>query len=152
LSTTRPCPRDKRPYIPSYHHVSLSPDGRRAVWAYGVNTGDEDEPGRAGDHHMTVLDLPSGRELWSLDSARAWAVRFSPDGRRIPAIVRPWNGGNNRPADAAKVFDVESGREAYSFPVGKLLFTGNGSRLVGLGRPDPGATGPLYPLKVWDLE
>src|SRR5262249_25883846 len=43
LTLRRPCPRDPRPQMGAYHSVALSPDGRRAAWAFGL-TGDANDP------------------------------------------------------------------------------------------------------------
>jgi hypothetical protein len=112
---------------------------------------DARHPERAGDHRLTVLDLPSGKELWSLDPCAGGLIQFSPDGRRLTAFASSPSDGKQPPSAGIKVLDTESGREIYRFATKNLQFASNGNQLVRLGQPDRGASAPPRPLKVWDL-
>jgi serine/threonine protein kinase/WD40 repeat protein len=147
FATNRPCRSDKRVLVAAVHQVTLSPDGRRAAWVYGLAWGASTEPEGDLGTRLTIVDLPSGKDLWSQDLYIAGTLRFSPDGRWLACggVVPRLNG--KKPANVTiKVLDVETGREVYSFPGGAVLlnFSGDSSRLVCLG------TGPSF--RVWNLK
>ena len=109
------------------------------------------EPEEGVGVRLTLMDLPSGKDLWSKDLFAAGQLRFSPDGRQL-AAGSVWSLPDAKKAvrPTVKVLDVETGRELYSFPGGAVLlnFSGDGRRLVGLGGLSP--DGPSW--KVWDLQ
>ncbi len=151
FATKRPCRSDKRVLVVPVHEVVLSPDGRRAAWLYGLAWGANTEPEGELGVRLTLIDLPSGKDLWSQDLYCTGYLRFSPDGRRLAASGVLSVSDAKKPANmTVKVLDVESGRDQYTFPggAGFLNFSGDGSRLVALGGLSPaGAT-----WKVWDLK
>jgi serine/threonine protein kinase/WD40 repeat protein len=151
FTTTRPCPLDKRMMAP-LHTLALSPDGRRVAWWCGVSPGETGMPGGASAARLRVIDLTVGTELWSRDVPLVDWAAFSPDGRRLAAVLPPSPFREDSPA-AVKVLDAGSGHEVYSFPVscGFLFFTADGTRLVGLGSQTGPAGHRSYPLRVWDL-
>src|SRR5262249_54249738 len=141
---TRPTPPDTRILIQPAHLVALSPDGRRVAWAYGTAWGASTELERVGVH-LTVIDLTSGKDLWSqeLHSVNS-RIEFSQDGHWLAAHVRPKGAEKNSPTVGVKIFEILSGREVHAFPIegcGDLHFSADGSRLVGRSSS----------LKVWDL-
>jgi WD40 repeat protein len=104
---------------------------------------------RGASGTVKLLDVPTGKELHSLDGHRfngVLSLAFSPDGRRLASAAYS-------PADAeaeVKLWDVSGGRELLTLPAkgrGRLAFSADGHRLsyvsgVGESR-DAG-------VKVWD--
>jgi WD40 repeat protein len=155
LTLTRPCPRDRRPSHQANHAVVLSPDGRRAAWAYGLGkwNGRDAAPGS----RLCAVDVATGRELWSrpLDQF-AGTFWFSPDGRRLATCFPSFADGGKPLQDTIRFLDVESGREVHSVPTGAgvgsgVFFVQRGDHLVGLMVSDPFAAAPSLRYKVWDL-
>jgi eukaryotic-like serine/threonine-protein kinase len=144
FTSSRATPPDTRILIQPAHLVALSPDGRRVAWVYGTAWGANTEPERVGVH-LTVIDLTSGKELWSqeLHSVNS-RIEFSPDGEWLAAHIRPRGAEKNAPTVGVKIIEVLSGREVHAFPIegcGDLHYSADGSRLVGRSSS----------LKVWDL-
>ena len=88
------------------HEVAVSPDGKTAVVAdYG-----EQQPGQT----LTVVDLPAGRVLRTIDLAphqRPHGVAWLPDGKHV-AVTSEASG-------ALLLVDVQEGRVAAELPTGQ---------------------------------
>jgi RNA polymerase sigma factor (sigma-70 family) len=70
--------------FPTYG-VAVSPDGTRLAISGGANLG---RPNGADDAHVTLVELASGKVLWSHERDLGWpymALDFSPDGSLIVA-------------------------------------------------------------------
>jgi WD40 repeat protein len=88
-----------------------------------------------GVHAISLLDIPTGRALWSFVSTsaeRPQGLSFSPDGTILAALS-----GNSSGTDHPRfrLLDVATGREKRSFPgaVGSFRFSPDGKRLIAVG-------------------
>jgi WD40 repeat protein len=118
--------------------VAFSPDGTRLAAASDF-VSVTDHP-QGGDPLVTVWDLPSGQELYTVTGLpnRALALAFSPDGTKL-AI--------GEYGDFVKVYDAASGEEVLSL-------AGDHTRVLAVAfSPDSAllATGGAELPKLWDL-
>ncbi len=120
--------------------LAFSPDTRYAL-AYGIVEAGTDKPGALA---AKLLELPSGRVLWSLEGASASiaAAAFSPDGITITT------GGKRVSCDPAKsdgtakrpvlILDTNTGKQLHVFDVhvadvSSISFSQDGTRVISVG-------------------
>jgi WD40 repeat protein/serine/threonine protein kinase len=109
----------------SIDHLTFSPDGKRLAGVIGPAP--FGAPG--GESVVRVWDAATGGELRTFPGTpqRVAHLAFSPDGRRLAAVVSVKEAGKQR--DAVKVWDAATGREALTIPGGPYRLAVDG--LVG---------------------
>jgi WD40 repeat protein/serine/threonine protein kinase len=140
------------PGTPSW--ASFSPDGTRFA---GVTEGST--PGRAVA--VRVWDVATGKEVvcfkghtGSHASITIRGVAFSPDGKRVASVGRPW-GAQGSFSGELKVWDAATGKELLSIPVSTVAggqpvsFSPDGTRMALIVGVQDGEK-ERQELKMWD--
>jgi serine/threonine protein kinase/WD40 repeat protein len=121
----------------------LSADGRRVVWWNSLLFDDNGK--ELWKSELQLWDPDAGRQLVDDErSGRIMAAEFSPDGRRLAAVVEA-------PGEIT-VWSTDDGRVMYTRPLPggqefKLAFSPDGSRLGVIGKHDDSLVAAL-----WDVE
>lgn len=122
--------------------LACSPDGRHAASSAGGIHPSSDR-GRKGDHTVRLWDLQTGREVrrFAGSAETAYALAFSPDGRRLAS------GGTDM---VVRLWDVATGTElrrleGHKSIISNLVFSADGKRLLSAGGHD-------RTLRAWDVE
>jgi WD40 repeat protein/tRNA A-37 threonylcarbamoyl transferase component Bud32 len=125
--------------------LALSPDGSRLAHAVGNHVKPPADSGGVV-YHVTVWDLPSDREVFTIAGLKAepWGMAFRRGGDQLAVSLQD---------QTIQVWDLVKREAVFTLPApgnlsARVLYSGNGQRLVavsgGLRRRDPAA------VRVWD--
>jgi eukaryotic-like serine/threonine-protein kinase len=140
----------------------FSPDGKRVLICWTISGIATSGDGAAPiPRHRQVLDVATGKVLLQLDGGglvprtrlRLSAQgAFSPDGRRFAAVAHDPASGNR---ERARVWDLETGKDVCASldadDLAESPFSPDGTRLVTVRFPRPGAKAIETRGSVWDL-
>jgi WD40 repeat protein len=154
---SRPQPRTFAGFSSPVVSIAFSADGQRlAASSWGLfKDGKAPPPGE-----IRVWDMASGGQVCRIthESGVFTAVAFSPDGRRLAALVSHFNAEGKLLSDEAKLWDPATGKELLAIPAGGynggitgLTFSPDGRQLAG-GVWVFDKDGKLLPgdVQVWD--
>jgi WD40 repeat protein len=153
---SRPQPRTFAGFRSPVISIAFSPDGQRlAACSWGhFRDGKAPPPGE-----VRVWDTASGGQVCRIthESGVFTGATFSPDGRRLAALVSHYNAEGRLLSDEAKLWDPATGKELLVIPAGGydggitgLTFSPDGRQLAG-GVWVFGKDGKLLPgdVEVW---